>query len=352
MIARHCFEREWITRQRSRFPGADPQLIERQIRAFALLDLLAQSDIRFVFKGGTALVLLLGNARRLSIDIDIVSDCTIEQLRPLADGSVFTGIAEVVRKESPIPKRHYRYTYVSVIDGTEKFVFLDVLDAEPPYPHLIAVPIRNNLLEVDRHVMVTMPDLNGLAGDKLTAFAPRTLGIPFGAGKSMEIVKQLFDLGALFERIDNLALVSETYTRVWAQQSSFLGYTGSPIETLDDTRDAAFLLSQAEFRMSVSTPGLDEMLNGIRQISGYLLGIEFTKREARIAASRVALLATLIRRKRLGTSMEEYRFSSDAYAKIAGRQLVDRFRILNKLGTIAPEAFLHWCRIAQMENES
>jgi predicted nucleotidyltransferase component of viral defense system len=38
----------------------------------ALLEGLAQSGLSFVFKGGTALMLLLEQTKRLSIDIDII----------------------------------------------------------------------------------------------------------------------------------------------------------------------------------------------------------------------------------------------------------------------------------------
>jgi hypothetical protein len=47
-------------------------------------------------------------------------------------------------------------------------------------------------------VTLTVPDINSIAGDKLTAFAPNTTGILYGSGKEKEIVKQLFDVGCLF----------------------------------------------------------------------------------------------------------------------------------------------------------
>lgn len=51
---------------------ADPILVQKAIRAFLLLEGLSESNLKFVFKGGTALMLLLGSTRRLSIDIDIL----------------------------------------------------------------------------------------------------------------------------------------------------------------------------------------------------------------------------------------------------------------------------------------
>ena len=42
-----------------------------------------------------------------------------------------------------------------------------------------------------------------ILGDKLTAFAPHTTGVPLGVGKSMEIAKQLFDAATLIDAMEN-----------------------------------------------------------------------------------------------------------------------------------------------------
>ena len=55
----------------------DPALIERTIFAFGLLEALARSELPFVFKGGSSLMLLLDKPRRFSTDVDTM--CTITQ---------------------------------------------------------------------------------------------------------------------------------------------------------------------------------------------------------------------------------------------------------------------------------
>jgi len=49
-----------------------PQLLEKVYRALSLLEGLAESKLDFIFKGGTAVMLLLGKTERFSIDIDII----------------------------------------------------------------------------------------------------------------------------------------------------------------------------------------------------------------------------------------------------------------------------------------
>lgn len=50
---------------------ADPLLVEKNIHAFHLLEKLIEIELDFVFKGGTALILLLDKPIKFSIDIDI-----------------------------------------------------------------------------------------------------------------------------------------------------------------------------------------------------------------------------------------------------------------------------------------
>ena len=50
---------------------ADRNLVERCLFAFGLLEALSRVKMPFIFKGGTCLLLLLDNPKRLSTDIDI-----------------------------------------------------------------------------------------------------------------------------------------------------------------------------------------------------------------------------------------------------------------------------------------
>ena len=59
MIAAKCFGQEWISAKAEELRYPDKNVIERVVRAFSLLDMLARSGCPFVFKGGTSLMLLL-----------------------------------------------------------------------------------------------------------------------------------------------------------------------------------------------------------------------------------------------------------------------------------------------------
>ena len=51
-------------------------------------------------------------------------------------------------------------------------------------------------------------------GDKLTAFAPHTIGVPFFRGKDsmhLEIIKQMFDCWTILQEMDDFHMVSQNY---------------------------------------------------------------------------------------------------------------------------------------------
>ena len=86
MIVRHCYTSKWIAEKRDALRVADPGLLEKCIHALELLGRLSEkNEFEFVFKGGTSLVLLLENLRRLSIDIDIVSTAEPTVYMPILD---------------------------------------------------------------------------------------------------------------------------------------------------------------------------------------------------------------------------------------------------------------------------
>lgn len=83
---------EWIVAQQAQLGMADPIILEKAIFALTLLDLLSRTDLDFVFKGGTALLLHLPRPSRLSIDIDIVCN----EAKPK-----FESILEAIMSRSP-----------------------------------------------------------------------------------------------------------------------------------------------------------------------------------------------------------------------------------------------------------
>ena len=102
--------------------GADPSILERTVFAFGLLEAIRSVGLPFIFKGGTSLLLLLDEPRRLSTDIDIIVEPGTDvddYIQRAGKIFPFLSVEENVRKGSnDIEKRHL--DFISSLRGPEK----------------------------------------------------------------------------------------------------------------------------------------------------------------------------------------------------------------------------------------
>ena len=102
MIDRKIYSKEYLDEIVSS-QKCDPTILERTIFAFGLLEALITVGAKFVFKGGTSLMLLLDTPLRLSTDIDIIAEPGINMEDYVKKASTvypFIGYKENKRKES------------------------------------------------------------------------------------------------------------------------------------------------------------------------------------------------------------------------------------------------------------
>ena len=217
---------EWIEKASADNHATNPILVEKVIRAFSLLEALARSGCPFIFKGGSSLMLHFGSSRRLSIDVDIICPpgTDIEKYWSMYAGDYGFSLVEAVDRiyRSDVPKTHakchYQVSYKTSSDVDT--ILLDVLTEDNNYHAVESLPIKSPfLLTEGPDVLVKVPCKADLLGDKLTAFAPHTTGIPFYKGTrncSMEIMKQMYDIASLLDTTDDLTWTAETYRRLGA----------------------------------------------------------------------------------------------------------------------------------------
>ena len=239
MLSKDMYTGEYIQNLHER-TGNDTALPERVIYAFGLLEAIRRVGLPFCFKGGTSLMLLLEHPRRLSTDIDIIVDPGTDindYIRKAGEIFPFVDAEERIRVgKNKIEKRHFGFKYHSPQSGRDVTILLDVLFEKIQYGSTVERPIKNELLLTEGdNLYVTTPDANGIHGDKLTAFAPHTTGIPFGVNKEMEIVKQLFDCGSLFEAMTDYGEVRTSYNRIAKSEMDYRGLVFSPEDVLKDT---------------------------------------------------------------------------------------------------------------------
>lgn len=342
MITQNLFTIDWIN-QVSKRHKADKILVEKSIRALSLLEGLSESSLPFVFKGGTALMLIFKEPHRLSIDIDIILPLSnpnlTATLQQIAMSKGFSRIEEQSRKSGIVPKTHYKFFYTSAVENKESYILLDILFEQIPYNRIIELPITNIFLATegeDRTVRV--PDINNLLADKLTAFAPRTVGVPYRKGNSecgMEIMKQLYDIGALFDKADDMVSLSAVYRTIAEQEASYRDKHFSVDDILHDTMDHALSIC---FRKSQNDVEYQVLERGIKQLSSHIFSEPFHIEEAILSAAKAYYLVSQIETD--GITIEKY--SSRQLERMRNWLFTDyEYTKLNKLKKSNPEAFFY-----------
>ena len=126
----------------------------------------------------------------------------------------------------------------------QRAIAIDLLLEARAYPRVLQLPVAFPFLhQVGEPLRVAAPSVECRAGDKLTAFAPRTTGVLYG--KELEIIKQLFDLGGLCDQMQQVATVAESFAAAVAKEQRYrhLSET-SAADALMDTRQTALLLAR------------------------------------------------------------------------------------------------------------
>lgn len=312
MIRDNCFSDEWMEgfKKQKDHQRIDKIILEKMIYALHLLEQLKVNGLDFVFKGGTSLLLLLEEGNRFSIDIDIICDESRAELEAVIQkviaSSKFTSyqLDEHRSYQRGVPKAHYKFKFDASKQGSGS-ILLDILIESSIYPQLEERPIMTKWIETDGETMITVPSIDSITGDKLTAFAPNTIGIPYFKGKdkqsfSMEICKQLFDLSKLFEKIQNMEVVAVSFHAFAKHEIAYRKKEIPEVEltpkmVLQDTIDTCIILAKRGRGHNDEKVKFKELQRGILAFgTGFLMAGSFRIDDAVPASARIAYLAAKI----------------------------------------------------------
>lgn len=341
MINKETHTLDWILNLKSKLgKRIDPKLIEKVIWALTLLEQLKIKGLDFTFKGGTALLLATEKPKRFSIDIDIITEHSEKEiitiLQKIVDEKIFLSWEDDNnRKHTPdAPIGHFKTYYKSVVDGNTEPILLDLLYTPNPYPETQEVKIKHPWLSTsDEESVITMPTFDAILGDKLTAFAPKTTGILYSKKRPVEIIKQLYDIAFLFDNINNLEIVRNSYNKVVQEEIGFRKLEISATEVLEDTWQACYTLAER----NTKSEEFDQLQLGIRNFTNFTID-RFSIDEAITAAAKVAYLTKLLQSEK---EIKIERFKNPLEIK---EWLIEdqEYNKLNKLKKNNPEAFYYW----------
>ena len=295
MLSKNNFTEEHI-RSLQTESRRDPLLLERCVYAFGLLEAITIVGMPFVFKGGTSLMLLLEHPLRLSTDIDIIvkpGTNVDEYIEKASKIFPFVSFEEQRRVgKNSIEKRHFKFIYESPINQRNIYILLDILFEEPGYTQIIKRPIKSDLIKVEEpQLQVLVPSVECILGDKLTAFAPHTIGIPLHANKEMEIIKQFYDVLTLIDVAKDYSLVRDTYYRLAPDEIAYRGIDITPEDALMDTFMTAASISS---RGKIEKEDYTFYLQGIRDIRNHIYYDDFSAETASRKAPIVMYLAACL----------------------------------------------------------
>jgi hypothetical protein len=353
LISEECLSIEWIKKSSAQNNNADKILVEKLVRALKLLEGLVEENLDFVFKGGTSLMLLLESTKRLSIDIDIVIESKVDLEKPFANIVKKKGFTRVELQErgksSNLDKAHYKLYYKPAHKTAqeEEYILLDIVFQNLLYNRLVKIDIASQFVSQDGDaIKVTTPDIDNILGDKLTAFAPETTGIPYersGRSMSMEIIKQLYDIGSIFDASTDFEATKKAFKRFAIEQLRDREINEDMNLVLDDIYDTALTICT---RGKSGKARFAELEEGILKVNSFIFSENYHIEKAITDASKAAYLATAIK------------FDKNETKKYSDAKEVKDWAIehpvntrINKLKKSNPEAFFYWYKIYELESE-
>ncbi len=137
--------------------------------------------------------------------------------------------------------------------------------------------------------------MDSITSDKLTAFAPTTTGIKYGAEKELEIIKQLFDVGNLFEKVDSVETVAKRFNAFVIGEISHRSLTVGAPEVLNDIIETAKIIALRDRNKDEPYKShYNKLQKGIRNFNNFIISGSFRPDDAVTASAKAAYLAAKI----------------------------------------------------------
>lgn len=296
----------WLTELRKKYPGKDPILLEKCVNALCLAEQLKLAGLEFIFKGGTSLVLLFEEIKRLSIDLDIIVETEEPAIETVLDRVMMQGLFKRYEKN--------------------------------PYPRINNLPIKSKILKTrGDETMVRVPTVDSILGDKFATIAPNTVGIPFNGKKDLDIGKQLFDLEILFDAMTDIKTVRKSFFQICEQEIPYRTHKKiTPDEVIQDSFDAFLTLA---FQGKRNPEIYEAFLTAVGKVGSYgMLEKKYQLVDAIRTSGKIAYLASLL--KSDVQKVERYDPVNFDLKKLSIE--IPEYNRLNRVRRATREGFFYW----------
>jgi hypothetical protein len=320
------FSKEHIEKHRF---NASSVLAEQAVHCLELVAELASYGLSFQFKGGNSLLLILSEPARFSIDVDVASDKSREEIEKSLDEivsefGVFSRWERRQHKTKPwLPMTSYYMYYKSVFDPSpDTNIMFDVQMRRSDYKTEWKEVCCTNLYK--SNVKTELPLPSSIISDKLLTLGPSTLGIPIGRGKEAQRLKHVYDVSRLSSTMPDVNEMRLSFAQCLKQENELQETDHSVMDIVKDT--LAFLFTAAKHDVmpeSSDIPGLSENIAGLEPFAKHLFESGYDWQKLRRDMARTAVCMSAVGNEKVTAAMlrDALRKPEDKQAAAAGATL-------------------------------
>lgn len=161
----------------------------------------------------------------------------------------------------------------------------------------------------------------------------------------MQIAKQMFDIGELFNAATDFQVVRRVYDDVFALEAEYREHRFNREAALRDTLWASLGIASELLRGDKPLADTQALRAGWRRVSSHLIQHRFGLDEARVASGKAALLATAILTNTDPFDLAQYRYveSPESLQKIKDLKIAKpEWQSLNRIKAANAGAFHYW----------
>jgi len=282
--------------------NASPELAEQAVHCLELVSELVDAGLQYQFKGGNSLLIILNTAKRFSIDVDIATNTSVEEIEKILDllpekYGVFTEWKKRQHKTKPwLPISSYYLFYRSQFTDSQKTsIMLDVQLKESPYQtELKQVTCGELYISTSK---ATLPLPASIIGDKLLTIGPCTLGIPLKKGKEAQRLKHVYDVSTLLKTTPDLDEIRDSFSACMEQENKIQknGYNSRAV-MLDTIKFCGSVTAHHEQPDHIETlpDMLKENVVGLHPFAEHLFESNYDWKKMQIDMARAALCITAV----------------------------------------------------------
>lgn len=287
------FTKEHIEKNRHDAPA---HLAELAVHALELVAELVREGLKFRFKGGNSLLVLLQDPRRFSIDVDISTDETREKIdecvqNVITKHGVFIKWQHRQHKTKPgLPMISYEIFFKShFAESGETFIMLDAILHNTLYASAKMKIMCGDLFESSE--ICELPTVSSLLGDKMLTLGPNTLGIPLEKNKQAHRLKHVHDIGLLIQKIPDIGEIRKSIKLCLVQENQLQEKNLTLQQVFEDTLTFCHLPTLYNTEpdpAAINNPTLMEILEGLKPFTEHLFSRQYSWNRLLVDTARIA----------------------------------------------------------------